>query len=266
LTGSARIKAYLPIRASTFLEHLSNVTYLRGCTHSLAIKNDGKDLADALLFGLSATIMAVSDGSFKDLYGTAAWTIGTDENEHIVSGRAICSGGPASQSAYRSELTGPYAILAVLHQACLYLDVQEGNVQIGCDGLSALQHVFEREPFLPTDFPDYDLLGAIYHLRKISKVTWSHRHVKGHQDDHSTELDQWASLNVQMDAQAKSFLPQASWSPRHYDIEGEPWQLWIQGSKITKEVQTNYILLFIQVLVKLTGPLSPTKPWSLSSR
>jgi hypothetical protein len=238
LTGSARIKAYLPIRASTFLEHLSNVTSLRGCTHSLAIKNDGKDLADALLFGLSATIMAVSDGSFKDLYGTAAWTIGTDENEHIVSGRAICSGGPASQSAYRSKLTGLYAILAVLHQACLYFDVQEGNVQIGCDGLSALQHAFEREPFLPTDFPDYDLLGAIYHLRKISKVTWSHRHVKGHQDDHSTELDQWASLNVQMDAQAKSFLPQASWSPRHYDIEGEPWQLWIQGSKITKEVQT----------------------------
>jgi hypothetical protein len=136
--------------------------------------------------------MAVSDGSYKDLFGTAAWTIGTDDTEHIISGRAICPGGPEAQSAYRSELTGLYSILAILHQVCLYFDVPEGNVQIGCDGLSALQNAFEKGPLLSTDYPDYDLLGAIYHLRKISKVTWTHRHIRGHQDDHSEDLDQWA--------------------------------------------------------------------------
>jgi hypothetical protein len=74
---------------------------------------------------------------------------------------------------YRSELTGLYSILAILHEVCLYFEVPEGNVQIGCDGLSALQNSFEKGPSLSTDFPDYDLLGAIYHLRKISKVTWT---------------------------------------------------------------------------------------------
>jgi hypothetical protein len=40
-----------------------------------------------------------------------------------------------------------------------------------------------------------------------------------------------------MDEHAKHFLPQASPSPCHYDIKGEPWQLWVNGSKITKEIQ-----------------------------
>jgi len=62
-------------------------------------------------------------------------------------------------------------------------------------------------------------LGAIYHLRKISKVTLTQRHVKGHQDDHSEDLDQWARLNVKMDEHAKHFLLQASLSPRPYDIK-----------------------------------------------
>jgi hypothetical protein len=77
-------------------------------------------------------IMAVSDGSYKDLFGTAAWTIGTDDTEHIISGHTICPGGPEAQSAYRSELTGLYSILAILHQVCLYFDVPEENVPRRC--------------------------------------------------------------------------------------------------------------------------------------
>jgi hypothetical protein len=145
-TGSDRIWHTVSSRASTFLEHLQGVHHLGWCTHSLVLKNDGRDLAEALHFGLSATIMAVSDGSYKDLCGTVAWTIGTDDTEHIISGRAICPGGPEAQSAYRSELTGLYSILAILHQVCLYFDVPEGNVQIGCDGLSVLQNSFEKGP------------------------------------------------------------------------------------------------------------------------
>jgi hypothetical protein len=41
------------------------------------MKEDGLALATAITDGLSANIMAISDGSFKDGFGTAAWTIGT---------------------------------------------------------------------------------------------------------------------------------------------------------------------------------------------
>jgi hypothetical protein len=131
-TGSDRIWHTVSFRASTFLEHLHSVHHLGWCTHSLVLQNDGRDLAEALQFDLLATIMAVSDGSYKDLFGTAAWTIGTDDTEHIISGCAICPGGPEAQSAYRSELTGLYSILAILHQVCLYFDVPEGNVPRRC--------------------------------------------------------------------------------------------------------------------------------------
>jgi len=206
--------------------------------HSLHIPNDGRDIAEALTSGLSVSIRAVSDGSFKETFGIAAWTIGTDEEDHCIKGRVVCPGGPNSQSAYRSELTGLYCILTILHQISIYYGVKEGQVEIGCDGLSAIQSAFEKGTLLTTDYPDYDILGAILHLRKILPISISHRHVKGHQDDLSKELDDWATLNVQMDADAKQFLSQARRQPRHYDIEGEPWQLWVRGNKLTSTIQT----------------------------
>jgi hypothetical protein len=118
-----------------------------------------------------------------------------------------------------------------LNQLCLYYDVQEGYVQIGCDGLSALQNAFDKGPLLPTDYPDYDL------FKENLQVSWTHKHVKGHQDDLSEDLDQWVLLNVQMDKIAQQFLQQAVVSSRHYDIKGELWQLWVKGSKITTNLQ-----------------------------
>ncbi|MFN9979889.1 MAG: hypothetical protein ACK53Y_08250, partial [bacterium] len=88
----------------------------------------------------------------------------------------------------------------------IYYGVKEGQVEIGCDGLSAIQSAFKKGTLLPTDYPDFDILGAILHLRKILPISISHRHVRGHQDEFLKELDDWATLNVQMDADAKQFL------------------------------------------------------------
>jgi hypothetical protein len=77
-------------------------------------------------------------------------------------GKAICPGGGAQdQSAYRSELTGFYAILVVVNQLCIIYEVQEGNEEIGCDGSSALRTALARDPILTSDPPDYDIIGAI---------------------------------------------------------------------------------------------------------
>jgi hypothetical protein len=40
-----------------------------------------------------------------------------------------------------------------------------------------------------------------------------------------------------MDSRAKSHLQVAKQAPRHHNIEGEPWQLCVQGEKLTKDIQ-----------------------------
>jgi len=76
-TGSADFSSIsLPIPIS-FYDYLTTKTLIRWCLDSLHMNEDGLALATAITDGLSANIMAISDGSFKDGFGTAAWTIGT---------------------------------------------------------------------------------------------------------------------------------------------------------------------------------------------
>jgi hypothetical protein len=235
-TGSVRILASPPLEPHSFREYLYANNDLTWCLYSLELKNDGKDLADAITFGLPALVIAVGDGSFKDTFGTAAWTVGTEQDGQLMAGRAVCPGGPEHQSSYRSELTGLYVILAITHQLCLYYKIEAGQIEIGCDGLSALQTALESFPSLSTDIPDYDLLGPIFYLRRRSKITWSYRHVKGHQDDQSSDLDLWAQRNIKMDQWAKDHIQIAKHSSRHFNIPGEPWQLWAKDRKVTKHI------------------------------
>jgi hypothetical protein len=46
----------------------------------------------------------------------------------------------------------------------------------------------------------------------------------------------WAERNVLMDSRAKEHLSVARSLPRHFDVKGEPWQLWIEGRKITLDI------------------------------
>jgi hypothetical protein len=237
-TGSADFVSLDPPRFPTFRDFLASIRSLDWCTQSFEMVDDGKPLADAIANGLSATIMAVSDRSFKRTHGTAAWTVGTEDQHHMLSGSAVCPGGEEDQSAYRSELTGLYVIMTFINHLCDFYNINSGQVEIGCDGLSALQTAFDNGTILHSDTPDYDLVGAIFHLRKTSKVLWHHRHIKGHQDDYSDELDTWAQRNIQMDLKAKAHLSIATKQPRHYSIAGEPWQLWVKGVKLTKSIQS----------------------------
>jgi len=221
----------------TFYEFVQSKSDLKWCTQNLKIAPDCSELVAGIKAGLKGTIMAISDGSFKDTYGTAAWTIGVTDEDQYISGKVICPGDGTDHSSYRSELTGLYVILTITNQLCEYYDIQEGAIEIGCDGLSALQTSFDYGPHLSSDISNYDLIGAIYHMRKMSKVSWTYRHVKGHQDKTSSDLDEWATQNVRMDTLAKQHLSSARRAPRHYNIAGEPWQLWVEGKKITSRIQ-----------------------------
>jgi hypothetical protein len=87
------------------------------------------------------TAIAFSDGSYKDSFGTAAWTIQTETGEGM-SGQVIALGHDGDHSSYRSELAGLYSIAFIIYKLCTYYHVQEGSIHVGCDGLSALKQVF----------------------------------------------------------------------------------------------------------------------------
>ena len=56
------------------------------------------------------------------------------------------------------------------------------------------------------DDTDKDIRVAIQSKVARSLISWKTHYVKGHQDQNSQKLDEWAQLNIAMDAKAKLFL------------------------------------------------------------
>jgi hypothetical protein len=114
-----------------------------------------------------------------------------------------------------------------------------GSVTVGCDGLSALQQVSKSTDFIDPACPQYDLILATRVIVQSSKWNWKWQHVKGHQDNimSVSKLDLVSKLNVNMDKVAKQFWAQTVGSTSDVSIDGEPWQVRIDGSKITSQLQ-----------------------------
>jgi hypothetical protein len=125
-----------------------------------------------------------------------------------------------------------------MEKFCCYHNLFEGYIELGCDGLSALDSAFEKGYNIFHDIPSNDLVAAILALRRKTTLTWQHRHVTGHQDWESVLLHSWATRNITMDALAKQHLSIARTLPRHFSISGEPWQIWIGTKKLTSNLQS----------------------------
>jgi hypothetical protein len=120
-------------------------------------------------------LIAVSDGSYKDQYGTASWCI--DHNGVFISGNAIAPGVEPDHSSFRSsELMGIYAMMVVLNRICTYFHITTGTVTIECDGLEALRKTFAYK--LDVDDSCFDLLAAIRKVQHISPIHYLFRHIK----------------------------------------------------------------------------------------
>jgi hypothetical protein len=199
------------------------------------LQDDGDIVAEAIR---NRTAIAVSDGSFKDTYGTAAWVLEGDSSDGRIVGRVIAPGNDVDHSAYRSELSGILAVMIMVKHICEHHKIKEGAVELACDGLSAIDKAFSYVSLLHIDEPDFDLIAAIKHQWRYSPILWKVRHVRGHQDKHTAinNLDRWSRLNVEMDQLAKAYIEVAKVRPRHFSISGEPWSIWIENKKITKDI------------------------------
>ena len=111
------------------------------------------------------------------------------------------------QCSHRSELSG---LIGVVRQIflCRQHRVCHRSIEVGCDGMEVCKAAsrFLYEPNVKISH--FDMVSTLHQLIKDSPLTWTFRHIKGHQDDMKDihELTEWEQMNVKVDARAKSLL------------------------------------------------------------
>jgi hypothetical protein len=145
----------------------------------IQLTDDGRTIAQVIRDG---TAIAVSDGSFKDCFGTASWVVEGSSPSHRIRGDNIVRGDTEDQGSYCSELSGLYGITVVLHTLCEFYKIDQGTIEVGCDGITALERGFDETQNPSSAAQQLDLILAIRNIRARCPIHWKHRHVKGHQD------------------------------------------------------------------------------------
>ena len=204
----------------------------------VTISDNGIALATAIRNG---TAIAVSDGSYKDGRGTAAFILEISDQFQAagrIVGVNVIPGETEDQSSYRSELGGVSGIVETARILCNIHDINSGAIEVGLDGEQAMKNVFGDWPLYPTQ-ADYDLLKDLREKIRQSPLKWTGRWVEGHQDDsiRFEDLDRWGQLNVESDGLAKEYWNECkesdAWIP-NLGFSDESWSIWIQNKKLTK--------------------------------
>ena len=114
----------------------------------------------------AGTLKVISDGSYLDTHriGTAAWILETPDGT-VTSGRMIIPGHEDVQGSYRSELGGMYGGLTHVALICKKLDITEGQIILGCDGLGAVQIIDRDYAVTKSNTQQFDIIRAINTLR-----------------------------------------------------------------------------------------------------
>jgi hypothetical protein len=193
--------------------------------------DDGAIISEAICQGKG---VGVSDGSFKDSFGTACWIIQGDSDLGEIKCPCLVPGNGQVQSAYRSELAGLYGMITMINTLCAYHDIKDGAIELGCDGIQALQHVDQRCDITNPWMPQFDLLSATRNALRLCPIQMKMKHVKGHQDDDwEAVLDRKATLNVAADDGAKEhWYRTVNVGHQQHRIFAETWPITIGGTKI----------------------------------
>jgi hypothetical protein len=84
------------------------------------------------------TAIAISDGSFKEDFGTSALVIeASDSTNNIITVNAV-PGNLANQGSYRSELASIFGQITLVNALCNVHGITQGSIECGCDGAGAL--------------------------------------------------------------------------------------------------------------------------------
>ena len=181
------------------------------------------------------TAKVISDGSYKLGISTSAFTTISHDTPAYLGTNAI-PGSTCDQNSYRSELGGIYGNTCAVNKICADYHIVEGSITAGCDSTSALWNAFGNHP-INTRMASRDLIAAIRYQRKLSPLTWTSLHVKGHQDDDSdATLDEWAQGNIMADLEAKQARERTPHPPHHEKLPGETWRLILNSHVVVSDV------------------------------
>jgi hypothetical protein len=172
-----------------------------------SLPDNMNEICDSIIQG---TAKVVSDGSFLSSHGigSAAWIIESPNQTHQCKGKINCPGPSNIQSSHRSELISILGVITHVTHICSAHNIQEGSMEIGCDGLGALSAIQSNNHIIKSSWKHFDMIKAIRKSIQLSKLNWRLQHVKGHQDDETLfdHLDRWSQLNVLVDKMAKDKL------------------------------------------------------------
>jgi len=78
---------------------------------------------------------AISNGSFKDKQGTAAWMFydSQDPSTSIGQGKLTTPGMAESQGSYQCKLAGLYGIAVTTNTICNFHHILHGEILVICD-------------------------------------------------------------------------------------------------------------------------------------
>jgi hypothetical protein len=148
LSGFAPQVANYILPVIPFHNFLTSKPKEKWCFQHLLLSDNGENLCVVIQ---SHTAIALSDGSYKDIHGGAAWVLEGENKHGRISGAAVAPGDEADHSSYRSEITGLYCIILAITRLVEYRNVQGGTITVGCDGQSALSTVFTKTMPAVTD-------------------------------------------------------------------------------------------------------------------
>jgi hypothetical protein len=151
------------------------------------------------------TAQMVTDGSYKDSDGTAAWIIESQDGTEFIMGLSLVPGPCNIQNAYRSELTGILAILLQLRNIMQQWNFTSIGGTIGCDNMAALFCGTDGSSNLSCKTKHADLLASCKHILHHNVIKLQPLHIYGHQDDmiNYDNLTPMAQMNIRMDYFAK---------------------------------------------------------------
>ena len=173
----------------------------------LRINDNGIWLASALQNG---TAILVCDGSYQPhlatTLGTAAWKIECTETQE--SAMAVLPSPTNIANAYRSELTGIYASLAMILAVTTLHNVESGSLLAGCDNEQGLYLSSLINDRVSPKQKHSDILRTIRNVRGKLSIDITFKHISGHQDDTILyeHLDRPSQLNIDCDLLAKAGL------------------------------------------------------------
>ena len=180
----------------------SQPQWIKGILYVHEWPDDMTEICNALRQG---NLEAVADGSYKKPQGigTTAWIVTTYDSSSECTGASQVPGNADIMESYRAEIYGILSIIVFIDLIADHFHIDEGHITIACDNIEAGKNTIQNWTKHSPQVKHFDLLWQTWEIRKKRKTKWTYRHVKGHRDRHTKNLDKWERRNIRMDDTAK---------------------------------------------------------------